>query len=391
MIAVGLLIVFLAVYGFWEFRRHQKNIDRVPIRVLINGTRGKSSVTRLITGGLQAGGLRTLGKTTGTKPRYIYPDGTEIPIERVGRANIIEQLKVFRKAISMDVDALVVECMAVLPPNQIIMEKQMVRSTVGVITNARADHLDEMGPTVEDVARSLSQTTPTNSVLFTAEEKFFPVMCNIADERNSKAVRTKSSDVTDAMMQGFSYLEHKDNVSLALAVCEHLSVPRGQALLGMQRAIADPGVLRIFKVHYYEKELEFVNGFAANDPDSYVVIWEMLKSFFTEDKKVIVIVNSRQDRVQRTEALAELITFKIRADHFILAGESTAVLYNRALALDIPKSKIADKGGDSAEEIFQYVASLTPQKSIIIGIGNIVGFGEEIVMNFTNRGKEIAY
>jgi len=94
MIAVALLIVLLAVYGFWEFRRHQRNIDKVPIRILVNGTRGKSSVTRLITGGLQAGGLRTLGKTTGTKPRYIYPDGSEIPIERVGRANIIEQLKV---------------------------------------------------------------------------------------------------------------------------------------------------------------------------------------------------------------------------------------------------------------------------------------------------------
>ena len=44
--------------------------------------------------------------------------------------------------------------MAVQPQYQ-WMANQMVKSHIGVITNVRPDHLDEMGPTEEDVARSL--------------------------------------------------------------------------------------------------------------------------------------------------------------------------------------------------------------------------------------------
>jgi len=391
MITSIVLLVLLSMYGAWEYRKHQQNIEKVPNRILVNGTRGKSSVTRLITGGLQAGGIRALGKTTGTKPCYIFPDGTDKVIERVGKANIVEQLKVFRKAISLNVDTLVVECMAVLPLNQKIMEDQIVHSTVGVITNARADHLDEMGPTVADVARSLSSTAPTNKILFTAESTYFNVIKDAAEKKKSSVVQSKAETVTDSMMQGFTYLEHKDNVALALAVCEHFSIPRDVALKGMQHVAPDPGVLRIFRLQYYEKELEFVNGFAANDPDSYVVIWQLLGNLFTEDKKIVALVNCRKDRVQRTESLAELLRYKIQTDYIILAGEATSALYNRAIGLGMPSNKIYNKGGESAEEIFQFVASLTKTKTIVIGVGNIVGFGEQIVMNFTNKGKEIAY
>ena len=40
------------------------------------------------------------------------------------------------------------------PQYQWIAEHQMVKSQVGVITNVRPDHLEEMGPTEEDVALS---------------------------------------------------------------------------------------------------------------------------------------------------------------------------------------------------------------------------------------------
>ena len=391
MISIFGLLIVLVGFGLWEYRRHQKNVDAIPIRILVNGTRGKSSVTRLITGGLHGGGIRTLGKTTGTAPRLIYPEGSEVPINRAGKANIIEQLMVFRRAVAFKVQVLVTECMAVLPPNQVIMQKQLVRSTVGVITNIRADHLDEMGPTMEDVAVALSHTIPDNGIFFTCEQRYLPILEKIAAERNSQIVPVMPDQITDGMMRGFTYLEHKDNVALALAVCNHLGVSQPDALLGMHRALPDPGVLRIFNIHYYEKEIEFVNALAANDPDSYVLIWDLLKSFFTEHKKVIVIVNCRQDRIQRTESLAELIAQKLSADHFILAGEFTSVLYNRAIALGLSSSRILDLGGHSAEEIFQNVVSLTTTRSIIIGIGNIVGFGQELTLNFINRGKEIVY
>ena len=63
------------------------------------------------------------------------------------------------------------ECMAVQPQYQWIAEHQMVRSHIGVITNVRPDHLDEMGPTEDDVAYSLCNTIPLNGILITAEDQ----------------------------------------------------------------------------------------------------------------------------------------------------------------------------------------------------------------------------
>ncbi|MDP2208892.1 MAG: poly-gamma-glutamate synthase PgsB [Bacteroidota bacterium] len=391
MIFTVVLIIFLIGFGVWEYRSHQKNVLSIPLRVHVNGTRGKSSVTRLITGGMRGGGIRTMGKTTGTKPRIIYPGGNEVPIFRVGKANIIEQLKILRNAVMHEVHALVVECMAVLPQNQLLAEHHMIHSTVGVITNVRADHLDEMGPTIEDVARSLSNTIPKNGVVFTCEEKYFPIFEEVGKKRNCQVYLVRHDYVSDEMMSGFSYVEHKDNVALALAVCEHLGVSHVEALKGMHRALPDPGVLRIFTIHHYEKQIEFVNAFAANDPDSYIIIWNMLKNRFNDQKKVVVLVNCRKDRIQRTESLAELIAKNLPADHFILVGEFTTALLNRAVALGLPASKISNLAEELPEGVFQKVVSLTDTSSIVIGIGNIVGFGEEILTNFTNRGKELVY
>ena len=163
-----------------------------------------------------------------------------------------------------------------------------------------------------------------------------------------------------------------------IAVCAHAGVGTAEALNEMYRANPDPGVLRVFRIHYYEKEIEFVNAFAANDPDSYLLIWDLLKPFFAGTKKTVVIVNCRKDRIQRTESLAELIARNLPADYFILAGEFTSTLYNKALALGLSSSRIFDFGGQSSERIFQEVVSLTDTHSIVIGIGNIVGFGEEL-------------
>ena len=65
------LTIALIIYGAIEYQLHQKNLKSIPIRIHINGTRGKSSVTRLVGAGLRAGGLKTITKVTGTYPRII--------------------------------------------------------------------------------------------------------------------------------------------------------------------------------------------------------------------------------------------------------------------------------------------------------------------------------
>lgn len=57
-----LACVIVVGIGIYEKRRHQQNIDALPVRVNINGIRGKSTVTRLTTGILIEAGYKTVGK-----------------------------------------------------------------------------------------------------------------------------------------------------------------------------------------------------------------------------------------------------------------------------------------------------------------------------------------
>ncbi|HHS51000.1 MAG TPA: poly-gamma-glutamate synthase PgsB, partial [candidate division Zixibacteria bacterium] len=104
------LIAVLVIWWVLEYRRHTRNIERIGIRIHVNGTRGKSSVTRLIAGALREAGVRTVAKTTGSLPQLILPDGTEEPIVRLGSPNIHEQIGIIRKAVALGAEALVIEC-----------------------------------------------------------------------------------------------------------------------------------------------------------------------------------------------------------------------------------------------------------------------------------------
>src|SRR3954462_9769789 len=103
-------LLLLLVFGTVEQHRHERNLARIPVRVLVNGIRGKSSITRLCAGALRGGGLRVVAKTTGSAARLIFPDGSEEPVHRkFDISNVVEQVGIVRRAVFFAPDALVME------------------------------------------------------------------------------------------------------------------------------------------------------------------------------------------------------------------------------------------------------------------------------------------
>src|SRR6185295_11895351 len=96
-------------------------------------------------------------------------------------------------------------------------------------------------------------------------------------------------------MSGFSYVEHEENVALALEVCAELGVPRDVALTGMWRARPDPGAMIAIDVDFFGRHLVFVNGFAANDPESTERIWNICLDRYPDVQKRVAIFNCRAD------------------------------------------------------------------------------------------------
>ncbi|MFP3354378.1 poly-gamma-glutamate synthase PgsB, partial [Pseudoalteromonas sp. SIMBA_153] len=79
---VAALWVVLVIAGVFEAVRDWALVRKIPVRVHVNGTRGKTSVTRLIAAGLRSGGKRICAKTTGSAAAITDPDGREFPIYR---------------------------------------------------------------------------------------------------------------------------------------------------------------------------------------------------------------------------------------------------------------------------------------------------------------------
>ena len=363
------IIIILLILGIIESRLHINAINKIPIRIHVNGTRGKSSVVRLIAAGLREGGLQTFAKTTGTIPRIINEKGKDLELHRLRSATIGEQIKLIRFFGKKSPDALVMECMAVNPQYQWISEHKIVKSTLGVITNVRRDHVDEMGSTIEDIAYSLSNTIPFNSKVLTSEKLSLKYLKNIANQRNSKIINSTDYNVDSDYMDKMPYLEHKENVNLALAVCEQVGIKRKKALDGMLKTKPDPGALLIWNL---ENNNKFISAFAANDPDSTFKVWELIKS--KEKNKTCFFLNSRDDRRYRTNQLIDLVLNRINPDLFIIRADNVeAEIAKHGNKTKIKKFTMKSNQND----VINYILELN--QYTIVGIGNIVGWGEDFI------------
>ncbi len=380
--------VLMLISAGLEALFHRRALRRVPIRIHVNGTRGKSSVTRLIAAGLRTGGIVTCAKTTGTLARMILPDGSEYPICRPSAPNVLEQLRIVDVAAACQAQALVVECMALQPILQWVSENKLIRATHGVITNARPDHLEVMGPTDTDVAWALAGMVPRQGRMFTAERRHLDVLARVCADRKAKLETVDESEIgaiTPEELAGFSYVEHAENVALALKVCAALGIDRRVALRGMWAATPDPGVMATCRIDFFGRELFFVNGFAANDPESTEQIWRLALARFPSVEKRIAIFNCRLDRPDRSQQLGRACAAWPRADHYLLIGTGTYIFARSAIRAGIDSRRLVPADHQTVDQIFETVMSLAERSALVMGMGNIGGPGLQVVQYFKNR------
>lgn len=379
-------LLALLVGGVLEQRRHDANLDRIPVRVLVNGIRGKSSITRLTAGALRGGQVRTVAKTTGTAARFIFPDASEEPVYRkFGIANVVEQIGIVRRAAAEEPQALVMECMAVMPALQEINQEKLIKSTIGVLCNVREDHLEEMGPTLDDVARSLSRSMPVGGVCVTAELERLHVLQEEADARRCRLVYADPASVTDAEMDPFTWFTFKENVAIALAVAAELGISREDALRGMYTAPPDPGVLTVDTYRVEGKVLHLANVFAANDPNSTLMNVQQLRERGELAGALHVLINCRPDRVERNGQMGAIVP-ELGAEKLYVIGAPSKS------ALDaVPRGwngKAIDLGGlnRTAEDIFRNILREVDEEASVVAVGNIHGQGELLLEHLETLG-----
>lgn len=372
-----ILVLGISYMSFLAYENYKLSIIRKSFKHIIhvNGTRGKSTVSRLIDAGLREGGFKVFTKTTGTSPRMLYVDGSEHEIRRRGRANIKEQISIMKKASRQGAEVLVIECMAIKRELQQISQERILGADISVITNVRMDHLDEIGRTLNEIAEALSSVIPSKGSFFTADKRYYAYFKGIAGKRGSTAYLAEDAKGSNIGV------DFGDNVSLALAVCKALDIDEEAAIKGMKEYRRDPGSLRTYTImNSRNKQIRLINALAANDPESTEKI---LETAFVEESfkaKNILLINNRNDRMSRLQQFADFAGKYIsRFDAIWISGPGAGLM--EAL---LKKKGISRDHVRQVKDIkeFDYIED----DALILAVGNIAGFGKSIMEYMEKAG-----
>ncbi len=390
-VLVGSILLVLSTILVREYFANSAVIGKIPVRIHVTGIRGKSTTTRLIGAALRHSGLRVITKTTGKDARLTDENAVELRIRgHHEQPNLREQPRLLEKvAAKGDIDAIVFECMSIRPKN-IVAESKFIRPTISVITNVRTDHLDVMGPTLEDAAWALSGIIRGKGLVVTAEKKYLPIIEKRAEENGAKVFVADESSVPDQLLSRFPYMVFKENIAIALEVCSLLGIPPETAIEGIVEAKPDPGLTRILDAVIANQSVRLIAAFGVNDVDSTRIVLDELRGRgFLKGRNLIGLFHARDDRITRTLEFAQAMA-RISFEEIICVGKMTDLFVAQATKAGYPREKITDLGQADIREIFnslEVAATRSNRPVVVFGCGNMIGI-EEFIREFERLSKK---
>ena len=371
--ALFCLILFLIAESF-VVRYARKQFSLV---IHVNGTRGKSTVTRMVHALLSSQGMEVYGKTTGSAARFLLPDGAERPVRRFAPANVREQrnmmlLSAFlAKRASPEKRkgaALVFECNAIQEELQRISARWL-KPDITIVTNVREDHVGELG-TAEDAARAFAAAIPGNSVLVTSDGKFTAVWEAAAKQKNFALRYVASSEAGDC--------EFPENAACVLGVADLLGIDRKMAMKAIGGYKPDAGAFRLYSWRTGSHSVFFADARAANDTES---THRLLLSAFpalrqNEGSRQIFLLINRNDRPDRTWRFMRYIADRRRElpfDQYLCFGH-TPLLFRRTMKCERINCAVFQQ----IKNLDNMLEEIPEDRVYIFAAGNYDGKGQQI-------------
>jgi len=411
------VVIFLG-YLLFESITLNRHLRTIPIRICVTGTRGKSSVVRMLSAILREDGKIVLAKITGSRAAYIMPDGEEIAVRRRGLTSIIEQKDLVKKAVDLKVDYLIAEIMSIHPENHFIESRKILKPGIVVITNVRLDHTDAMGENKDDIAAVLALGITKKSTVFIPEKENRPVFSTAVKNAGGELICVKEG-LPDKIDRKTNIRFFRENIALVNALCERLDIRQHNVIKvfqGTSRKTDPPkgGQYCCFKeirclrrlsegqgeappgppllLRKKQKVFFLANGFAANDPEStFVLISEINRVFPFASGNLAGVLSLRADRADRTLQWIEALK-KGGIAHFkrlYVTGPHARIVRRKLknFPVLILKHKEPQK---IMEEILHDLPGFngSENKCVVFGFGNIQGTGTKLINYWNKIGEE---
>lgn len=378
-------MVFL-LYLIYERVSLNRLRNAIPLRISVTGTRGKSSVVRMIASVLREDGRKVIAKTTGSQARLVLPDAHEVEVTRRGVTSIIEQKRLLKTAAKIKADCLVAEIMSLHPENHYVESQQMLLPHIVVITNVREDHTEAMGKTKEAIAAVLSLDIPAKAKVFVPEKENRPLFETAVKEAAGELIVVPEEAAISLLRQApdLHRKEFRSNLDLVYGLGQHLHIDPNVILNGIRRARHDIGKFAIWKYRSPDAKKTFylVNGFAANDPESTCQLLAKVKAILPPaGGQVIGLLNLRADRGDRTKQWLEFLRRSSLDDfsRIYVVGAHAQIFRRKLKTASLLKSQLP-------QAIMKTLLAELEDQSVIFGCGNIKGAGELLVDHWNKIG-----
>ncbi|AFM21991.1 UDP-N-acetylmuramyl tripeptide synthase [Acetomicrobium mobile DSM 13181] len=311
---------------------------KAKYRVLVTGTRGKSSLVRLMTAGFRSAGMACFSRITGVIPTELSPHGVRRIIR--SREGHIKELQWWLSTVPPVADAIVAENSAVSEEFQPLAARWLEPNLV-IWTNLREDHFEAWGPTKAGARMALFSGIPRKVAVILGP--------NMDDDKRLLELLKKNQNAIYFTQGNFSNFEDA-NVALAIQAFKILGLN-----VTKERIYAylddDPGRFKVLKAG--NGVLAF--AFAANDLESTV---DLFASLGWDEKETSILFNNRRDRPGRLRAFEPWLRSE-RWDGVFICGAHPLRLIRGASWIYF-KNK---------EEIVSFVG----KRGLVFGCGNIAG------------------
>lgn len=268
--------------------------EKIPHRILVTGSRGKSGTVRLLHAVLSEW-QPTYAKITGTVARELFPDGSEKETTRVGSTSSSEVPLSIRRAAKLGALVGVFECMAITPALIKMIQDSHVRADMVVIPTIRLDHLEEEGLSEFEIGKNIIDAIDGCKVIVSHIDQpaLSAYLREYCEERGIELVEIDpSADIPECAGH------HPTNVAVALAVADRLGVERSLALRGLAGVSLEPRSTEFARVAFDDgSQMDVIDLGGANDPQS---AWEAIKRIGFDHAPVVPILVNRWERPLRS-------------------------------------------------------------------------------------------
>ena len=311
-------------------------------KVLVTGSRGKSSIVRYLHAAFQHAGLESYARITGVVPRELGPAGVRT-ISRTAGAHV-EEMRWWLNQLPASTDAVILENSAITQEFQNLAERWL-QPDLTVLCNVLPDHQEAWGDGKGCAAKVLGSGIPRHGkVVLSAELRADPYLLQLLDKRCCQLVFV---DAVDEIEPDF----HATNLGLALVAAGQLGIataPSLQAMLDVKPDCYDFRVLQL-------RGADLAMAFSANDINSTRTLFQ---SLCWSEQETRLIYNHRKDRPGR---LNSFINWLVNTP-----WREVLIIGDKPRKLPVSARYLKIKNGEELQKIFH-------PGDQVFGCGNIAG------------------